>query len=334
MKNITTVFSIFLVLAFLILPVKDSWSGASIIPVETDGAAEDALIGFFDLRDRETFIQVTNLNPDDAAGETLHIQIFNVGNLCGENDFFDFYTPNDTHVYNLRDITRNDGTANTVLLPDDAYGIFVANVENDSSKILIGNLRILDNNGYEYRTNLVGNDNDDSTTDGPGLVSFNFNSQGGVSLSDIVSFQSNVNSDENNLNNILQVWAAWTVEIVDLNEDVSSCRNVITACTDQDNPLLSDLLFIVNSDDNEDLEEEAANVASFEYGINESVPSSKGAPLLCPGNTITDGFVRLELNAVGDTTEDEVTMFIGLNNGNGRGSMDTLITESNEDVNP
>jgi len=53
--------------------------------------------------------QVTNLDSG-PLGQTLHIQIFNVGNLCSENNFFDFYTPNDTHVYNLRDITRNDGT--------------------------------------------------------------------------------------------------------------------------------------------------------------------------------------------------------------------------------
>ena len=28
-----------------------------------------------------------------------HIQIFDVSNNCSENDFFDVYTPNDTHVY-------------------------------------------------------------------------------------------------------------------------------------------------------------------------------------------------------------------------------------------
>ena len=42
---------------------------------------------------------------------------------CNENNFFDAYTPNDTHVYYIRDILTNDGNPSGVVLPDDAYGI-------------------------------------------------------------------------------------------------------------------------------------------------------------------------------------------------------------------
>jgi len=290
------------------------------------------LSGFFDLRDRETFIQITNVSPD-LPGETYHIQLFNVGNLCNENNFLDFYTPNDTHVYNLRDITRNDGKANSVLLPDDAYGIFVAYVVNDNNKIIIGNLRILDNNGYEYRTNLVGVGNDTPGIPGSDDIGiFHFNTESGVTLSDIVGFQSDEDSGSDNrllLTNIIETWTNWDVDIVDLNEDVSSCRSVAFSCNDQDHPLLPELLNTIEADASEN----AATVASFEYGINEAIPSSKGAPLLCPGNIVSEGYVRLELDDVGDDTENEVTIFVGLNNGNGRGSMDVFITKSRFNTN-
>ena len=49
----------------------------------------------------------------------IHIQIFNVADdLCDENNFFDTYTPNDTHIYNLRDILTNDENPSGVTLPD------------------------------------------------------------------------------------------------------------------------------------------------------------------------------------------------------------------------
>jgi len=325
MKIKSTLFSLFLVLAFLIVPMKSSWARLDVL--ETDSAAEDAVIGFFDLRDRETYIQITNVSPD-LPGETYHIQLFNVPNLCSENNFFDDYTPNDTHVYNLRDITRNDGTPNSVVLPDDAYGIFVAYVVGDNDHVVIGNLRILDNSGYEYRTNLVGVGDETPGIPSPRFATFNFN--GDVTLSDIVGFQAKESSSESRLllASIIEIWTNWEVDIVDLNENVSSCRNVVFTCADQDHPLIPALLVEVE----EDASEDAATVASFEYGINEAIPSSKGAPLLCPGNIVSEGFVRLELDDDGDDTDDEVTIFVGLNNGNGRGSMDVLIAESSKNT--
>jgi len=49
MKIKSTLFSLFLVLAFLIVPMKSSWAGggSNLDVVETDSAAEDAVIGFF-----------------------------------------------------------------------------------------------------------------------------------------------------------------------------------------------------------------------------------------------------------------------------------------------
>ena len=69
------------------------------------------------------------------------------------------------------------------------------------------------------------------------------------------------------------------------------------------------------------LEFTGTSVASFEYGINESIPHSRGGELLCPGNTISEGFVNISLESI------EGNLFrgyVGLNNGNGRGSMDSF----------
>lgn len=325
MKITTTIYSLFLVLAFMVVPVTNSWAGATIEVMETDSAAEEGVIGFFDLRERETYMQVTNIDQN-PAGRTFHIQLFNVGNNCNENNFFDDYTPNDTHVYNIRDIIRNDGTANTVVLPDDAYGIFVAFVVGNDEPVIIGNLRILDVNGYEYRTNLPGIEDspDQNSDDDPSY--FNINSESGVILSDIVVFNANIKGNDNEviMSSVISIWTNWEIDIIDLNEDISSCRNVVTACVEEDNPIVPQLLEEVF----DEVGQSAGTVASFEWGINEAIPSSKGAPLLCPGNIITDGVVQMNFRDKGDGADKRITVFVGLNNGNGRGSMDVFVDGS------
>lgn len=329
MKLYKSVYILFLVLVLFALPIRNSFAGSFLDVLETDTKSEDAIVGFFDLRDRETFMQVTNVDSD-PAGQVFHIQLFNVADNCNENDFFDSYTPNDTHVYNLRDIQTNDGNPSGVVLPDNAYGIFVAYVVDNGDPILIGNMRILDDNGYEYRTNLVGiEESRDTQPDSANFATFNFNTEGGVTLSDIVGFVSDEdgNSNELLLANIIDIWFLADIDIYDLNENAFSCRNVIFSCVDEDNPLLEELLEeVANFGDDDD----SANVASFEYGINNAIPHSKGGELLCPGNTISEGFVQLEILNDGDNVDDEKTIFVGLNNGNSRGSIDVFFAHSSE----
>ena len=307
-----------LIFAITALTAVNVYAGSTSTVVETD-AADFQLAGFFDLRDRESFIQITNT---DTSAQTVHIQVFNVGNLCNENNFNDVYTPNDTHTYNLRDIVTNDGNPSGVVLPSDAYGIFVAtyvDIADDGDPFaLIGNLRIEDNNGYEYRTNLNGIGVNDTSIFDP-ILTFNYNTEGGVNLSDVVGISLNNRGDtsppaEVFAADIVNIWSSMDIDIYDVNEVPFSCRNVIFACTDQDNPLLPALL-----EDSGD-----ASVASFEYGINEAIPSSKGAPLLCPNNVISNGFVRLSFLGTGSDTNDLFILFAGLNNGDGRGSIDSL----------
>ena len=272
---------------------------------------------FFDLRERESFIQITNTSPEQKL---LHVQIFNVNDNCNENDFFDNYTISDTHVYNMRDIITNDGNPSGVILPDDAYGIVTITNPNGDDGNLTGNFRIIDNSGYEYRTNAMVYPNS-SAPDNPDFTNtFNFNSNNGVTLSDVVGI--NIffcEGDELCASEILDIFITYDIDIYDKNEVVFSCRDVIFACVDQDNPLYEELL---STTDNT-FGEPNANVASFEYGINNAIPHSRGSELLCPGNTIDEGIVRMIGQGGGDDTES-IFFFVGLNNGNGRGSMDSV----------
>ena len=330
----------FSILTIFLLSAPQAFSGASgaVDFPETD-SSEDGLAAFFDLRDRETYIQVTNtgndLNPDDDGDNsgpiTVHVQIFNVANNCNENNFFDNYTAADTHVYNMRDIIRNDGAPSGVVLPEGAYGIvYIAAIDNEGdllsgADMLIGNIRMLDNSGYEYRTNIAGDPVGlDGENFGGNTITINFNTAGGVTLSDVIGFVYTKNEDagEVEIADILENFAGFDVDILNNNEVAQSCRSVIFACVDQDNPLLEELLSGGNDGDSDD-DDFSASVASFEYGINNAIPHSKGGELLCPGNITSEGFVKMEF----DTSlggDQEFVGYIGLNNGNGRGSLDSF----------
>ncbi len=329
---------LYLAVAFIVLGTISSFSGG--FPVaESDNNQNLSLFAFFDLRDRESYLQVTN---SQASPSTLHVQIFNVGNLCNENDFFDDYTGNDTHVYNMRDILTNDTNPSGVDLPDDAYGIVAISSVGPGeggtvivNGALIGNFRILDSSGYEYRTNMSA-----SANGGEGLVSFisqldfyaNFNQQGGVSLSDIVGTVlsrglGGSNTEEWMTSDVLSQFMVMDVDIIDNSEVLLSCRDVIFACVQPDDPLVDEIL-ASNEGNNPNLQgENGASVASFEYGINNTIPHSKGGELLCPGNVIGEGILNLTFQGVAATNPFGGVFFpafIGLNNGNGRGSMDAL----------
>jgi len=336
MKIKSTLFSLFLILAFTVLAavnVNAGINGAFITIPETDGVEQNShLFYFFDLRNRETFIQVTH--PDvfsSGSGATAHVQIYDVSNNCNENNFFDTYTVNDTHVYNMRDIQTNNGTPPGVVLPDGAYGFVsvIVTLPSGAPAMPIGNLRIIDDNGYEYRTNAqkIGESFIGLEPGDPNVFhSFNFNTKGGVNLSDVVgitfSFDTNLPGGFEIIANPVQdIFDPFDVDIVDENETPFSCRDIVFSCVDEDNPLLEELL-----------ENSGSSVASFEYGINNAVPHSKGGELLCPGNTISEGTVILRPEFVSlpacSNCADPLWFFgfVGLNNGNGRGSMDSLWT--------
>jgi len=135
----------------------------------------------------------------------------------------------------------------------------------------------------------------------------------------------NITSESEFEVDVLNAWILFDVDIFDLNENAFSCRNVIFSCVDEDNPLLETLLEEVSDDP-----DSSASVASFEYGINEAIPHSRNSELLCPGNTVSEGFVRFDrFNFTGSGDNPSLTaFFVGLNNGNGRGSMDSWWAQS------
>ena len=258
----------------------------------------------------------------------LHIQIYNVAQNCNENNFFDDYTINDTHVYNLRDIITNDGDPSGVVLPDDTYGIVVVTPVNSTldgfdESSFIGNFRILDTNGYEYRTNMSGWNDDSFYPDYINdLLTFNFSQESGVNLSDIVGVLvvDPGNTGEWIADNITRTFAVMDVDIYDLNEVPLSCRDIAFACVEPNSPFVQEILAYDGGDGGEFIGTNGANVASFEYGINEAIPHSKNGELLCPGNVIGDGFVGLNFQGLalpaGSNFEAIFNVFVGLNNGN------------------
>ena len=346
MKIKSSFLILFLALSICLFPVKSVIAGVpgniSFTTPDTDtnfASSLSELVYFFDLRERETFIQLTfpdtsGLAGMGADGALAHVQIFDVSNNCNENDFFDNYTIHDTHVYNMRDIQTNDGNPSGVVLPGGAYGIVVVTMTvtiggSNSPAGPIGNLRIMDNNGYEYRTNAQANDifeNSISPENSQKFYSFNFNQKGGVTLSDVVGITLFF-VDHPDIEWVAQpvqgIFSPFDIDIVDNNETIFSCRDIIFSCVNEENPLLEELLSIA----------ETANVASFEYGINNAIPHSKGGELLCPGNVISEGTTILRPEAY-PTSQEFIDIldgggplffgYVGLNNGNGRGSMDSF----------
>ena len=356
--NLKKYFILILITVFSFIPLHNSYSGGPesgyVFYNDTDSEINEAvplegLVYFFDLRERETFIQLTFDDFHGNAAEftsnaSAHVQIFDVSNNCNENDFFDLYTTNDTHVYNMRDIQTNDGNPSGVVLPDGAYGIVVITLQirPDATGLAggFGNMRIIDNNGYEYRTNAFASPGEfpreAGFPDDPLYrYSFNFNSNEGVTLSDVIginllNFAPDLDNDsilEWDASDVPYIYTSFDIDIYDLNEVPFSCRDVIFSCVDENNARLQELLETAQS----------ANVASFEYGINNAIPHSKGGELLCPGNTVNDGLVNLTVEpypqAVLNNNDREGVSspflpsffgFVGLNNGNSRGSFDSF----------
>jgi len=226
------------------------------------------------------------------------VQIFDVSNLCNENNFNDAYTANDTHVYDMRDIQTNDGAGSGVELPDGAYGIVVVTVilgqgqPADTSGSIIGNFRVIDNSGYEYRTNSQSPSSIVSGEDG-GVYTFNFNRVGGINFSDVVGITLN----DIRANEVTTAGSSITFDttLFNNNEVEFSCSDTTFSCTE----------------------------GTFEYGINEAIPHSRDKALTCPSNNISEGFVRLEI--ISEESIEAFAGYIGINTGNNsRGSMDSF----------
>jgi len=283
-------FILVLALSFSVFSLNKSFAGAT----DTNNYQ---LYSFYDLRERESFVQVTNT----GGPATIHVQVFDVGNLCNENNFFDTYTSSDTHVYNLRDIQTNNGNPSGFELPDGAYGFVVVTVVQgiglpaDTDGSIIGNFRVIDNSGYEYRTNSQGPSPIDTLTSGN--FTFNFN---GANASDIIGITLNkITSGEVTTSGSS---LSFDTTLLNNNEVAFSCSDTTFSCT----------------------------ADTFEFGINEAIPHSRDKSVVCGSNNISEGLVRFEV--ISDSDIEAFAGYVGLNNGNGRGSMDSMWAESSADI--
>jgi len=312
------------ILATAFIVPFNAWAGQNnnqdirIYTTDDDGFR---LYSYWDRRDRETFVQVTNTDDDD--GEWVHVQIFNVPDLCNEFNFFDFYTPSDTHIYDLENLKANNGAELFPPTFDNGYGMFiVTNVDVpggvlDQGRDLTGNFRIIDSSGektYEYRTNSPADSNKRGFED---RYVFNFNDLAGATMSDVIG----ISCDKSNQNGGVKCAdpddhnANFRVSIFDENENEFSCQRTAFTCLPSDQ---------IGADFQE---EEDVLFGGFNLGLNDLYVNSRGEPSICSGFLPT-GFVRLD--STGETDGNRFVGFIGLNNGNGTGSMDSWWLENTD----
>ncbi len=300
----------FLLLALIVaFPYNTFASNITRVP-STDRLAEGQITSYYDLRDRKTYVQVTNTGFGEEVPITIHVQIFQHDRNCDELDFFDELTLNDTVVYDLDNIIKNDGSKAPIDLQDNSYGYIVISTLDPTStdnppstdqENLIGNFRIIDIKGYEYRSNMVGATlGSNVSTDTDNLIA-NFNTVDGAIYADVVGYGYG-NPGDSTVTNVDNGFS-FDIFVFDLDEEPLSCDRRNFAC---------------------------GNVMN--YGINEDYFASREDNLLCPGASLPDpkgGFISFEngLNLDGNPPEsdnfnDMFVGFIGLNNNNGTGSMD------------
>jgi hypothetical protein len=300
----------FLLLALLVIPVH-AIAGDFFVdddPIDqTDGAAH-RLIFFWDtLNGRQSVFQVTNTSDDFI---TVHVQVFNASNLCEEVDFFVTLTPNDTVIYDIENLPPGSDLSN-------ANG-FVAVTDLDGTDI-IGMFRVFDPNGYEYRTNAADSEafffEQQGFADPAFENTLNFNDVNGNALSDVVGITYAVIDNDSvyassALGTLFGAPFA-TIEIYDEFENFTSCSETIFACDD----------------------------GFFNYGIDNSIPNSQGFDRICNTSTLSGSnagwlympfiqhvsipgsFVQCDEEFCSDPVF--FVGYLGLNNGDGTGSMDS-----------
>ncbi len=307
----------FLVLAvLLIIPIR-AMAGDGIFDelIDQTDTGADRLIYAFDTVGRETYIQVTNTSDSTVS---IHVQVFEASADCFEFDFDECLTPGDTIVWNVEtdfpgspDLSDANGF---VAISNDDEGLCSAGPSNS----LIGMFRIIDDSGYEYRTNAAASE--DRTSFDELYDVLNFNDVNGNNLSDVIGI-TYVDIDSNTVfasNGIATLFGDINdpaqILIFDGNENANSCSPIIFACTDN-------------------------------YGIDNSIPSSQGNNVVCNTSKLSDSndsgwlfmpyITKVCFNSDGedvDCPEDPIYFvgFLGLNNGDGSGSMDSWISVRDE----
>ena len=314
-------------------------------PFLTTEGTTIALLSYFDLRNRNTQVQVTNTSPIDPI--QIHVQIFADQLDCVDVNFLDDLTPNETHVYDIRNLVKADGSAVEAAIPDNSHGfVIISQVLFSAEDALVGNFRITDNSGYEYRVNSAFFLDDD---DAPPLI-FDligrFSDDWGAAFSDIVGVRSvfTVDMETGILDFTPQITDPYELFVYDDDEEMLSCGQVQFGCDEipgdgdlVQNFIAQDLLFpLLSFAFNDGIDFPEFTDEFINQGINPNFPNSRDGRLLCPPDLKTDGFISLTPatniiildTVIIDLLQDpyDFVGFIGLNDGAGRGSMDRFKT--------
>jgi len=313
----------FLVLAFLLLVPMQAFAGSSLNnfydPIDNTDTGADRLIYYYDQLGRETFVQVTNTS--DSFVE-IHVQVFEADDFCNEIDFLYNLTPGETVVFDMANLPGS---------PDltDSYGIVgITVLDSEFSSPLIGSFRIIDSEGYEYRTNAASTEGEFEFTPGEFWNALNFNNVNDPAFSDVVGI-TYVSLPDGNIYASPGVGTQFgtggedQILIFDHQENLNSCSPVTFAC----DPTL------------------------INRGIDNSVPNTQGFDRICntsklEGDDLPVDSGWLLLPFIGNICLDDAVSgggtgsfegecafptyfvgFLGLNNGDGTGSMDSWISE-------
>jgi hypothetical protein len=304
-------FKYFVLLALLfVVPMQAKAGIPNFDPIDQTDFGGNRLVYFYDTIDRQTIIQVTNTT---TAFVNIHVQVFNATNNCEEFNFETTLTPKDSNVYDIENLPG---------APDfsDSTGFVVISAFNSVPLPLIGTFRIIDDSGYEYRTNAA--DTQSFPVDDFADYVLNFNDVNGHDLSDVVGltyvsidpFQVVANAE------IGSLFGDPVNYFPPLNFDEFempiSCEVSIFKC-------------------------QADGPYSLNKGIDNSIPNSHGYPRICNSSRLSlensagwlfmpfTGFVCQGESLICDDNEIQFpgdpyfVGYLGLNNGDGTGSMDS-----------
>jgi hypothetical protein len=315
LKKVTRVIEYATLVALFFLPVKQAASAISVPIVNTDTPSYQ-LYYFWDLRDRESYFQVSN---ESSSPVRVHIQVFdathNVDSDCELLDFNDNYSAHDAHVYNVSDLERNDQTPIFAPGPqEDGFGFVVVTVINEmgavrKSAVLTGNFRIFDPDGdYEYGAKAAGYPA--SSNPKTNFYAFNFNNIHSTNQSDVVGIAVS-GAGTANVSAGPSIIAVFDTVLYDLDEHPLSCPPVRFAC----------------------------DLSHFDYGIDEQLPNSKNSgAFVCnepESATTNEGKIQLSFTNIcaeaaiacppnSLSNADFFVGFVGLNNSENFGNMSSF----------
>ncbi len=297
------------VLAFVIVFVVSSTAAVSqvIAPTGKTQLQASQLILWYDeekvVNNRNSGFQITNASVDTPVW--VHVQIFASSNaspgdpttavICSETNFNDFYTPNDTHFYDMNSLFTND-PLNTIFIGDfsNTKGFVVVTPIDApgtrnaiSHQHMFGDTFIFDGTSYGYSINSMGRDAVSFSTGSvvPNGTVLDGVSNGYVLLQpEILKFVHHPDSVAVDIVSIAfrdnyegvfgyvaePADAVWTPLIFDEDENPVSCSPVVQNCF-------------------------------FDIGLNEDTGQANsllGNRLLCPGNDFNAGWVKIAVSGL------------------------------------